>query len=211
MWNPFRLKKNITVYRSYPKSVSRDGRLGGICLDFFDKIPKEYKDFLYIGKNVFIKSGTIICGEGFRFDRKEDGTLEFIKHKHGLQIHDNVWIGSNCTIDRGRKHDTVVGGGVKIDNGVHIAHNVIIEENCIIGTGVRLLGSCHIGKGSEIWSDAVIHQGVKIGNNCVVGANTYLRKDLPDNHLAYMEGKRLVIKPLHQSKQYRDSIYKTKK
>jgi len=209
MKNPFQRK--INIIRTFPNSVTRDGKLGGICLDFYDSIPEPYKSILYIGKNVVIKSNTILCGEGFHFKRQEDKTLKFTEHKHGVQLHDNVWIGSNCTIDRGRVNDTAVGGGTKIDNGVHISHNVIIGKNCIIGTGAALLGSVRVGDNTEIWSNAVIHQGVKIGKGCSVGANTYLRKDLPDYHIAYMEGKRLVIKPIANSKHYRDTVYKTKK
>lgn len=176
---------------------------GGICLDFYKEIPKNYKDIIHIGKNVFIKSGTIIGGEGFHFERQEDNTLKFTPHRHGVQIHDDVHIGSHCTIDRGRVRDTVVNGGTKIDNGVQISHNCIIGKNCIIGQGASILGSVEIGDNSEIWSNAVIHQGVKIGKNSAVGANTYLRKDVPDNHVAYMGQDGLVIKPMSESKKYK--------
>jgi UDP-3-O-[3-hydroxymyristoyl] glucosamine N-acyltransferase len=196
--------KKIIYHRIFPNTVARDGKLGGICLDFYDKIPEPYKSLLYIGKNVMIKTGTILCGEGFHFSRKEDNTLEFTKHKHGLQIHDNVWIGSNCTLDRGRVRDTVIGKGTKIDNGVHISHNVIIGENCIIGQGASLLGSCEIGDNTEIWSNAVVHQGVKVGKNSAVGANTYLRHNVGDNMCAYFsyETGELVVRPMTETKKY---------
>lgn len=178
--------------------------LGGICLDGYDEIPEPYNDFLKIGKQCYIKSGTILCGEGFHFSRDDKGTLKFNEHKKGLVIRDNVWIGSNCTIDRGRIRPTVVGGGTKIDNGVHISHNCRIGRNCILGTGSIILGSVEIGDGSEIWSGAIIHQHVKIGKNCAVGAGTYLRKDLSDNTVAYIDNRtgKLVIKPISQTKKY---------
>jgi len=178
--------------------------LGGICLDGLQEIPEPYKKYLKIHKNVYIKTGTILCGEGFHFTRQEDNTLKFNPHHKGLVIGNNVWIGSNCTIDRGRVKRTAVGGGTKIDNGVHISHNVEIGKNCIIGTGAILLGSCKVGEGSEIWSNAIIHQHVKIGKNCVVGANTYLRKDLEDNMCAYVSNEtgKLVIKHRSETKKY---------
>jgi len=196
--------KKITYHRIFPNTVARDGKLGGICLDFYDKIPEPYKSLLHIGKNVMIKTGSILCGEGFHFERDENQELQFTKHKHGLQIHDNVWIGSNCTLDRGRARDTVIGKGTKIDNGVHISHNVIIGENCIIGQGASLLGSCEIGDNTEIWSNAVIHQGVKVGKNSAVGANTYLRHNVGDNMCAYFsyETGELVIRPMTETKKY---------
>jgi len=132
-----------------------------------------------------------------------DNTLQFTKHYHGLQIHDNVWIGSNCTLDRGRVHDTIIGQGTKIDNGVHISHNCVIGKNCIIGTGAAILGSCEIGDNAEIWSNAVIHQGIIIGKGSVVGANSYIRKNIPDGMVAYMKGDELIIKPRSESKKYK--------
>ena len=176
---------------------------GGICLDGLKKIPEEYRDILHIGKNVFIKSGTILAGEGFHFRRDEYNKLIFTPHRHGVQILDDVYVGSHCTIDRGRIRDTIIGRGTKIDNGTHISHNCVIGENCIIGQGASILGSVEIGDNTEIWSHCTIHQGVKIGNNSAVGANTYLRKDVPPNHVAYMGVKGLVIKPISDSKKYK--------
>ena len=61
--------KKITYHRIFPNTVASDGKLGGICLDFYDKIPEPYKSLLHIGKNVMIKTGSILCGEGFHFER----------------------------------------------------------------------------------------------------------------------------------------------
>ena len=178
------------------------GLLGGICLDDYDKVPSPYDKYLKISKNVMIKTGTILCGEGFNFERRE-GKLYFNTHNFGVEIQEDVWVGSNCTIDRGRYRDTVIGKGTKIDNGVHISHNCIIGNHCIIGTGAILLGSCEIGDNSEIWSNAIIHQKVKIGKNCAVGANTYLRHDLEDNMVAYMTSNGMVVKPINETKKYK--------
>lgn len=154
---------------------------GGLCLDGMDSIPQNYKDYIYMGKNVIIKTGTILAGDGFGYN----SDLSHKEHGHGIQIKDNVHIGSLCTIDRGRWRDTIIGENTKIDNMVHIAHNCIIGENCIIGVGVKILGSVEIGNNTTIWANAVIHQGVKIGNNCVIGANSYLRKDVKDGQTWY--------------------------
>jgi UDP-3-O-[3-hydroxymyristoyl] glucosamine N-acyltransferase len=181
--------------------------LGGICLDGYDTIPEPYNKYLHIGKNVMVKTGTILCGEGFHF-KKIKGKQTFTPHNFGVEIQDDVWIGSNCTVDRGRIRDTVISNGTKIDNGVHISHNCIIGSDCIIATGSILLGSCEVGNGTEIWSNAIIHQGVKIGNNCAVGANTYLRHDLKDNMVAYMTSNGMVIKPITDAKKYGGIISK---
>ena len=183
------------------------GLLGGICLDGHDTIPEPYSKYLHIGKNVMIKTGTILCGEGFHF-KKVDGKQVFNTHNCGVDIQEDVWIGSNCTVDRGRVRDTVIGKGTKIDNGVHISHNCIIGNDCIIATAAILLGSCEIGDGTEIWSNAIIHQGVKVGNNCAVEANTYLRHDLKDNMVAYMTSDGMVIKPITDAKKYGGGVSK---
>lgn len=179
------------------------GLLGGICLDGYKKIPKPYDRYLSIGKNTFIKTGTVLCGEGFNFNRLDDGKLYFNIHNYGVEIGEDVWIGSNCTIDRGRWRHTAVKRGVKIDSNTHIGHNVIINPDSIIGSCCLLGGSCEIGEGSEIWSHVTIHQGVKVGKNCVVGANTYLRHDLPDNMVAYRGKSKVVFKHRNQTKTYK--------
>lgn len=177
---------------------------GGICLDFYKEIPSGYKKILKIGKNTVIKSGTILAGDGFHFTRDENGVLNFTEHKKKLIIGDNVWIGSNCTIDRGRVRNTVVNGGSKIDNGVHISHNCVIGHDCIIGTGARILGSVTVGNRAEIWTNAIIHQGVTIGDGAVVGANTYVRHNIPDNMCVYNNNRtgKIEMKPKSETKKY---------
>lgn len=107
---------------------------GGLCLDGQKEIPQNYKDLIHIGKNVIIKTGTIICGDGFQYDKN----LLHIEHQNGVQIGDNVHIGSLCTIDRGISRDTIIGENTKIDNHVHISHGVIIGKNCIINSFVNI-------------------------------------------------------------------------
>ncbi|MFM7797058.1 MAG: DapH/DapD/GlmU-related protein [Candidatus Nitrosotenuis sp.] len=138
------------------------------------EIPSSYKPILYIGKDVIIKTGTVLCGNGFGYHFP---SMVHKEHRHGVQIHDSVHIGSNCTIDRGRYRDTIIGKNTKIDNQVHIAHNVVIGENCLIGPKACILGSVEIGNNVQIWSNATIHQGVKIADNCVIGACSYVRHD----------------------------------
>ncbi len=167
---------------------------GGLSLDGLKEIPESYKSILYIGKDVIIKTGTILCGDGFGYHFP---SMIHKEHRHGVQIHNGVHIGSCCTIDRGRHRDTIIGKNTKMDNGVHITHNVIIGENCLIGPHACILGSVEIGSNTIIWSNAVIHQGVKIGKNCIVGANSYVRHDIPDNQVWYGSPAK-YIKENHQ-------------
>ena len=157
---------------------------------------------IYIGKNTIIQKGTVIGGDGFNYTREEDGTLTFNEHKYGVLIGDDVHIGSNCSIDNGRHRNTMIADGTKIDNLVHIAHNVHIGKHCLIGPCAVILGSVNINDYAEIWSNCTIHQWVTIGKGAVVGAGTYLRRDVPDYHVAYMKGDKLIIKPRKESKKY---------
>ena len=175
----------------------------GFLSNKLNEIPNEYKDIVEIGKNTFIKEGTVIGGDGFHFRRNDKQELVFTEHKHKLIIGNNVWIGAGCNIDRGRFRDTVINDGTKLDSMVHISHNVIIGKNCIIGQGSTILGGCEIGDESEIWSHVVVQQHVKIGKRAVIGANSYIRKDIPDDHVAFMFGDKLIVKPKSESKKYK--------
>ncbi|MFQ5787679.1 MAG: DapH/DapD/GlmU-related protein [Thermodesulfobacteriota bacterium] len=152
---------------------------GDLFLHFESKLAEEERrkanPFIEIGRNVKIKSGTIIGGDGFSYKREKDGKLEHGTHKCKVIIEDNVDIGSCSCIDRGSYRNTVIGEGTKIDNLAHIAHNVIIGKHCIIGAGVILGGSVEIGDYCNIWCNAFIHQHVKVEHHCTIGANSYLR------------------------------------
>src|SRR5690606_15065768 len=83
-----------------------------------------------IGNNCAIQSGTVICEDGFVFERSSE-TLELEKFPHygKVIIKDNVEIFANCSITRGSISDTVIEEGTKIDAMCHIAHNVNIGNN----------------------------------------------------------------------------------
>ena len=96
-------------------------------------------------------------------------------------IHDNVEIGANSTIDRGSVGNTTICDNVKIDNQVHIAHNVKIGENTIIAGQVGIAGSSTIGNNVRIGGQAGISGHLKIGNNVDIAGGSGVIKDIPDN------------------------------
>ena len=85
-----------------------------------------------IGNNCIISSGAVIGSEGFGNARDIDKKWSPIAHLGNVCIGNNVSIGANTTIDRGSISNTEIHDGVKIDNLIHIAHNVIIGENTAI-------------------------------------------------------------------------------
>lgn len=138
-------------------------------------------DRVRIGKNVRIKSGCSIGFDGFGYEKNEEGVFVRFPHRGSVIIDDNVEIGANTCIDRGVLSDTVIGHGTKIDNLVHIAHNVIIGQNCIIVTLSCIAGSARICDGAWVAPCACVRDGVVVGKNALVGMGAVVTKDVMDN------------------------------
>lgn len=134
-----------------------------------------------IGKNIIIGAGTVIGGEGFGYMPDESGKLIQFPHIGKVIIEDDVEIGANVCIDRGALGDTIIGQGTKIDNLVHIAHNVKIGKNCQIICHVGIGGSVEIGDNSFVGISACIRNQIKVGKNAVIGMGAVVVKDVPDN------------------------------
>ena len=134
-----------------------------------------------IGKNVIINPGTVVGSDGFGYSRNENGTLEKFPHFGGVIIEDNVEIGSNTSIDKGTLGNTIIKSGVKIDNLVHIAHNVIIGENTMIIAKSMIGGSVSIGKNCWISPSTNILNGLQIGDNVMIGMNSTVTKSIQAN------------------------------
>ena len=141
------------------------------------------KDGVEIGMNVYIDSNTVIGSEGFGYIKNELGQFEKFPHVYGVIIEDEVEIGANTTIDRGSLKPTVIGYGVKIDNLVHIAHNVHIGKNSAIIANAMIAGSTKIGENCWIAPSSSILEHINIGNNVTVGVGAIVTKDIPDNEV----------------------------
>ena len=134
-----------------------------------------------IGNNVIIDSFTAIGGDGFGFERNQKMQLEKFPHLGGIEIKDDVEIGANVCIDKGTINNTVIEKGTKIDNLVHVAHNVKIGKNCLIVANVVLGGSSVIGDNTHIAMSATIRDGSIIGSNVLVGMGSVVTKNVPKN------------------------------
>jgi len=133
-----------------------------------------------IGDDVTINDGTVIgkIGFGFKYIKEK---LYFIPHIGYVEIGNNVYIGSNCTIDRGSFSKTLVGKNTMIDNQVHIAHNVKIGSSCFITGQVGIAGSAFLGNHCMIGGQAGISGHLRIGNNVQIGGGSGVLKNLDDN------------------------------
>ena len=97
-----------------------------------------------IGARVRIHSGAVIGSDGFGYVPTEAGWEKF-PQRGGVLVEDDVEIGANTTIDRGALDETWIGAGTKLDNLVHVGHNVRIGPHCIVEAQTGISGSCVIG------------------------------------------------------------------
>lgn len=132
-----------------------------------------------VGHRVTIHAGTVIGSDGFGY------VLDQGRHRKLLQlgnvvIHEDVEIGANAAIDRGALGSTVIGQGTKIDNLVHVAHNVVIGKHCLILGQVGFAGSTTLGDYVVVASQSGIADHLKLGNQALVGAKSGVMRDIPD-------------------------------
>lgn len=131
-----------------------------------------------IGNRVIIHSGTVIGADGFGF--APDGeTFYKIPQLGAVVIGDEVEIGANCTIDRGALGDTRIGRGVKIDNLVMVAHNVVIGDNTVIVAQVGISGSTQIGRNVILAGQVGIVGHISIGDRVQIGAKSGVPNSVP--------------------------------
>jgi len=133
-----------------------------------------------IGDRVEIRSNCTIGNLGFGFVKSEDGTNKPFPHYGNVIIENDVRIGSSTCVDRGALGDTIIKKGAKIDNLVHVAHNVVIGENSLIIACTMIGGSTIIGDNSWVAPSVILRNGIKIGNNTTLGMGCLVTKDVPD-------------------------------
>lgn len=125
-----------------------------------------------LGDRVIIHAGSVIGSDGFGFVKTKEKTNKKIPHIGNVVIGDDVEIGSNTSIDRATMGSTVIGSGTKIDNLVHVAHNVKIGRNCLIAGQTGFAGSTVIGDNVTIAAQCGVADHLTIGNDIIMGART---------------------------------------
>jgi len=118
---------------------------------------------------VVVHSGTVIGSDGFGYTKVGREHYK-IPQIGGVVIGDDVEIGANVTIDKARTGKTEIGRGTKIDNLVHIAHNVTIGEDCILIAQVGISGSVRIGDRVILAGQAGVKDHLSVGDDTIVCA-----------------------------------------
>ncbi|MEP0821418.1 MAG: UDP-3-O-(3-hydroxymyristoyl)glucosamine N-acyltransferase [Ignavibacterium sp.] len=125
-----------------------------------------------LGNRVTVHAGTVIGSDGFGFAPKKDGTYEKIPQLGIVVIEDDVEIGSNCSIDRATIGETLIKKGVKLDNLIQVAHNVVIGENTVIAAQTGLSGSTKVGKNVMVAGQVGFAGHLEIADRSVIMAQS---------------------------------------
>jgi len=131
-----------------------------------------------VGGRVILHSGCVIGSDGFGF-APNDNRWEKIPQIGRVLIGDDVEIGACTTIDRGALEDTVIEEGVKLDNLIHVAHNVVIGAHTVIAACTGIAGSAKIGRHCTIGGAAMIFGHIEIADGTRISTNTLITKSLP--------------------------------
>lgn len=134
--------------------------------------------FCRLGSRCIVHAGVVIGSDGYGF-ATVGGVHRKVPQVGVVVIEDEVEIGANCTIDRATLGETRIGRGCKLDNLVHVGHNVRVGEHCLLVAQVGISGSTRLGHHVVMagQSGAVGH--IRIGDGAVVTAKTGVTEDTP--------------------------------
>ena len=157
-----------------------------------------------LGSNCNIFPGTVLGSDGFGYAPTKNGYVK-IEQLGNLVIGDNVEIGAGCTIDRGALDDTIIHDGVKLDNQIHIAHNVDLGKNSAIAACCAIAGSTVIGENFRMGGLSGVLGHLRITDNVSVGAHTLITKNISEG------GEYIGIMPAQNPKDWAKSSIFIKK
>jgi UDP-3-O-[3-hydroxymyristoyl] glucosamine N-acyltransferase len=131
-----------------------------------------------LGNRVVIHSGTVVGSDGFGYETQKGRHVK-IPQVGYVQIDDDVEIGANVAIDRGRFDRTWIQEGTKIDNLVQIAHNVTVGKHCFLVALSGIAGSTSLGNYVTLAGQSGIAGHLHIGDQVIIGAQSAVAKDAP--------------------------------
>jgi UDP-3-O-[3-hydroxymyristoyl] glucosamine N-acyltransferase len=155
--------------------IGHESRLGADCL-LYARV--SLRERTMVGDRVILHCGVVLGADGFGFETV-GGKHQKIPQVGHVEVGDDVEIGANTTIDRGRFGRTRVGQGTKIDNLVQIGHNCVIGDHCIICALVGIAGSSIIGNQVTIAGQVGVAGHLTIGDRSIIMAQAGVTKDVP--------------------------------
>lgn len=164
---------NVKIFHN--TVLHEDVVVGNDCL-FFSNV--SIREKCIIGNRVIIHPGAVVGSDGFGFDSDENGVFHKIHQIGIVKIEDDVELGANVCIDRASTGATVIKKGVKIDNLVHVAHNVVIGDNTAIAAQAGISGSTKIGKNCLIAGQVGIVGHIEIVDKVTLIAQSGVSKGI---------------------------------
>lgn len=150
-----------------------------------------------IGDGFIAQPGAVVGSDGFSFVTPEKSTVEQARETLGkdvtanaqswtrihslgsVQIGNNVELGANVTIDKGTIRSTRIGNGTKLDNQVHVGHNVQIGEDCLLCGQVGIAGSSRIGNRVVMAGQCGVSDNIFVGDDVVAGGASKIFTNAP--------------------------------
>jgi UDP-3-O-[3-hydroxymyristoyl] glucosamine N-acyltransferase len=134
-----------------------------------------------IGSNCIINSNSIIGSDGFGFAPDKTGKYIKIPQIGNVIIKDNVSIGALTTVDRATLGSTIIHDGVKLDNQVQIAHNVVVGKNTVIAAQSGVAGSSIIGENCQLGGQSGVSGHLNIGDNVKIMGKSAVTNNIKSN------------------------------
>ncbi len=131
-----------------------------------------------LGSRVWCKAGAIIGGAGFGFVTGPLGHTR-VPQVGGCILEDDVEVGSCSCVDRGSLGDTVIGRGSKLDNHVHVGHNVRMGSDCLLMAGVGISGSTRLGNRVVLAGQSGVAGHLTLGDDVKVGGKSAVISSVP--------------------------------
>lgn len=149
-------------------------------------------DRVKIGANVIIYAGCVVGSIGYGYIRNEENFPIQFPHVGGVIIEDFAELGTNSAIDIGSLGNTIIGWGSKIDNLVHIGHNVVIGKCVYVAASTSIAGSSKIGNYANIWTGVRIADGITIGENAYIGMGSVVINNIPEKKKCFGNPARVI-------------------
>lgn len=174
-------------------SIAEDAVLGDDCL-LMQRVTVAAR--VRIGDRFIAHPGACVGADGMSFVTPEKSTVEQVRENLGqsqaveqswvrihsvgsVQIGNDVELGANAAIDKGTVRDTRIGDGTKIDNLVHLAHNVVVGRDCLFAAQVGIAGSTTLGDRVVLGGQVGVADNVTIGSDVVAGGATKILSNVP--------------------------------
>ncbi len=165
--------KNVTLYPNV--TILDEVNIGDNSVIWSGAIIRER---CFVGKDTILHSNVVIGADGFGYFPLAGKGLVKMPQIGNVIIGNNVEIGANSCVDRGKFSATIIGDGCKIDNLVQIGHNCVLGNYCIMAGNSGLAGSVTLGNFVVIGGSASIKDHVTIGDAAVVGAGSGVTSDV---------------------------------